>query len=304
VTKTIRCPNCGRKSEGDFCQWCRYPLLGGRPPGLGEVERAADAEARKQVMDERKMAERKARELAKRKTREAKEAKDKEKQEAKEVRELARREAKEAKEAEEKARREAKEAEEREKWEAEEAKKRAKLEAREAKGKAKREAREAKEKEKRGAEEAREKVKREVKQAKYEARTEVKEAKKTKNAKPAREKTKKAKPARGKTKKAKSAREKPEKEVALTGDVRLYRENVILNIASPIDITQLEVFEQALSEIENLRVVMVSGAIDDSIQVLVYVGAPLALISTLRKIPVVDEVAKRDNDIKVKLKSS
>lgn len=31
----VRCPNCGQKTEGEHCQWCGYPVLGG---GRQEVE--------------------------------------------------------------------------------------------------------------------------------------------------------------------------------------------------------------------------------------------------------------------------
>ena len=31
----VRCPNCGQKTEGDYCRWCGYPVLGG---GRQEVE--------------------------------------------------------------------------------------------------------------------------------------------------------------------------------------------------------------------------------------------------------------------------
>lgn len=31
----VRCPNCGRITEGDYCRWCGYPLVGG---GRREVE--------------------------------------------------------------------------------------------------------------------------------------------------------------------------------------------------------------------------------------------------------------------------
>jgi len=31
----VRCPNCGQKTEGDYCRWCGYPVLAG---GSGGVE--------------------------------------------------------------------------------------------------------------------------------------------------------------------------------------------------------------------------------------------------------------------------
>jgi hypothetical protein len=30
-----RCPNCGRTTDGDYCQWCGYPVLAG---GSGRME--------------------------------------------------------------------------------------------------------------------------------------------------------------------------------------------------------------------------------------------------------------------------
>ena len=27
----VRCPNCGQKTSGDYCQWCNYPILKGGP---------------------------------------------------------------------------------------------------------------------------------------------------------------------------------------------------------------------------------------------------------------------------------
>ena len=74
----VRCPNCGLKASGDYCQWCHYPILRGRP--------TRGRKAKKQKAIEAKEAEVAARERAK--------------QEATEARERAHREAMEAKEAE------------------------------------------------------------------------------------------------------------------------------------------------------------------------------------------------------------
>ena len=41
----IRCPNCGRKTDDDECQWCHYPILRGSPKKRPMVERREPREA-------------------------------------------------------------------------------------------------------------------------------------------------------------------------------------------------------------------------------------------------------------------
>ena len=72
-----KCSNCGQKTEGDFCQWCGYPVMKGgqgdkvkpkgKPEGVKSVKRA---EARA-----KKVAEREAKERAKREAEGARKAK-------------------------------------------------------------------------------------------------------------------------------------------------------------------------------------------------------------------------------------
>jgi len=76
----VRCPNCGQKTSGDYCQWCNYPLPRRRPTRRRKFE--------KLVAKEFKLA---AREEAKRKAEEARQAREAEEQ-AKEEAELAARE--------------------------------------------------------------------------------------------------------------------------------------------------------------------------------------------------------------------
>jgi len=86
----IRCPNCGQKTSGEYCQWCKYPILRG-----GKIkQKTAEKPAKKE-------ANRAATEKARREAEETKKAKEAEKQAKKEANraaaEKARREAKEAK---------------------------------------------------------------------------------------------------------------------------------------------------------------------------------------------------------------
>ncbi|MDD5038173.1 MAG: hypothetical protein PHN78_02510, partial [Dehalococcoidales bacterium] len=36
----IRCPNCGRRTSGDYCQWCKYPVLRGKSTHIGSQGQA------------------------------------------------------------------------------------------------------------------------------------------------------------------------------------------------------------------------------------------------------------------------
>jgi hypothetical protein len=78
---------------------------------------------------------------------------------------------------------------------------------------------------------------------------------------------------------------------------------VTLNITPPVDFAQLDVLKQALFGVEDLRVVMVGGAVGEGSRVLVSAEEPLPLINVLRGIPVVEEVAGKGGEIQVRLKA-
>lgn len=203
-----------------------------------------------------------------------------------EAKELAKQKAKEAKEAREREKREAKEVKELAKREAKEAKEREKRQAKEAK--------EAKEREKREAKEAEKRAKLEAKEAK-------KQAKKAEKAKPSEEKAKKAK----KAEKTKPAKEKAkEVKTTLTEGVEFYQGMVTLHIAPPVGSAQLDSLKKALFEVEDLRVVMVSGVVGEGSQVLVSVAEALPLLNIIRGIPIVEEAEARGKEIHLSLKAS
>jgi hypothetical protein len=179
-----------------------------------------------------------------------------------------------------------------------ETKKKAKREAKEAKEKARREAKEAEEKKKRKAKEAKEREKREAKEAKEKAKRDAKEAKEK-----AKREAKEAKEARKKPKKAKPPKEKGKKTVVAEG-VELYQGMVTLNIMPPVDPVQLDSLKRALLEVEDLRVVMVSGVVDEGSRVLVSAAEPLPLLNILRGIPAVRGVVPKGDEIEVSLEVS
>jgi hypothetical protein len=173
------------------------------------------------------------------------------------------------------------------KQETKEKAKREAKEAREAEEKKKRKAKEAKEREKREAKEAKEKAKREAKEAKEKAKREAKAAK---EAKKKSEKAKKAEPPAARPKKA------------VAEGVELYQGMVTLSITPPVDPAGLDSLKRALLKVEDLRVVMVSGAVDEGSRVLVSAAEPLPLLSILRGIPAVSGLAPKGDEIEVSLK--
>lgn len=45
--RKVRCPNCGQKASGDYCQWCNYPILRGKPTGSRKAKKQAAIAAKK-----------------------------------------------------------------------------------------------------------------------------------------------------------------------------------------------------------------------------------------------------------------
>ena len=143
----VKCPNCGQKTDGDYCQWCGSPI-----PRRGSVVRRRTAGAKKEVEEIEKRARKEAERLIK-------EQAKKEAKEEKKTREAEARAKKEAKEAEKRARKEAEQlAKEQTKKEAEEEKR-----TREAEARAKKEAEEAE----KGARKEAEKVAQDIGSATY-----------------------------------------------------------------------------------------------------------------------------------------
>ncbi len=222
----VRCPNCGQKTKGDFCQWCGYPIMRGRPVRGQGAKRKAEEKAKKE-------AERaKGRARLVRGQRAEREAKEKAKKEAElEAKEKAK------KEAEEKAKKEAKRAEERARKEAELA----------AKERAKREAEEAKE--------------------------------------------------------AKRAEEKAKEAVEPAVGAGLYEGVMELTIVPPIDLGQMENLEKDLRQVENLRLVLVGGSVDEGNKIVISAEKPIPLLRILGEMPAVEQVVRKGDKIQVTLKA-
>ena len=142
------------------------------------------------------------------------------------------------------------------------------------------ETREAKERVKREAEEAR-KAKKAAALAKKEAEREAKERAK-----------REAEEVKGK---AKGEAEEPV-------SAELYKGIVKLTIMPPIDIGQVRKLEEYLYQVQDLRLVLVGGSIDEGTEILVSAENPIPLIDALRELPPVDQIVKKGKTIQLTLK--
>ncbi len=195
-----------------------------------------------------------------------------------------------AKEARERTRMETREAKERAKRETEEARKAKKAEAL-----AKKEAeREAKERAKREAEEAR-KAKKAEALAKKEAEREAKD-----RAKREAEEARKAKKAE---REAEEVKGKAKGEAEEPVSAELYKGIVKLTIMPPIDIGQVRKLEEYLYQVQDLRLVLVGGSVDEGTEIVVSAENPIPLIDALRELPPVDQIVKKGKTIQLTLKA-
>lgn len=53
----IRCPNCGQRTSGDFCQWCHYPLAKSKTPVQPRVKRRPEIKEEKRARAAQRLAE-------------------------------------------------------------------------------------------------------------------------------------------------------------------------------------------------------------------------------------------------------
>ena len=111
----VRCPNCGQKTTGDYCQWCKYPIPKGRPTRHRRPIRRRKIQ--KQAEKETELA---AKEQANKEAEEARKAREAQKQAEKEAELAAKEEVKRKAEEERKTTEAQKQAEERAKRGAEE----------------------------------------------------------------------------------------------------------------------------------------------------------------------------------------
>jgi len=94
---------------------------------------------------------------------------------------------------------------------------------------------------------------------------------------------------------------KKEAQEAVTGE--LYEGIVQLTIAPPIDLGQARKLEEHLSQVQDLRLVLVGGSVDEGTEIVVSADKPIPLIDILREMPPVEQVAKKGKKIQITLRA-
>jgi uncharacterized membrane protein YqiK len=83
----------------------------------------------------------------------------------------------------------------------------------------------------------------------------------------------------------------------------LNRGMVVLTILPPTDCAQMQGLEAALSQVENLRVILVGGSAGEGNQIVVSADEPMPLLSILSELPVIDQVESKGSEIRIRLKA-
>jgi len=86
-------------------------------------------------------------------------------------------------------------------------------------------------------------------------------------------------------------------------DSEIYEGDVKIVIPSPVGFEQVRQFEESLAQVENLKIVWTGGSVDEGALITVSVQKPMTLTRTVREIPAVEKVNKRENKIEVMLKT-
>ena len=85
--------------------------------------------------------------------------------------------------------------------------------------------------------------------------------------------------------------------------VALYEGVVKLVIKSPIDADHMKELEANLRQIQNLRLVLFGGSVEEGIQFVVSAEEPTPLIKILKEMPLVEEAVGKGKEIQVVLKA-
>jgi sulfite reductase alpha subunit-like flavoprotein len=169
----------------------------------------------------------------------------------------------------------------------------------------------AKEKAKREAEEAR-KARETEKQAKKEAELAAKEKAKreAEEARKARETEKQAKKEAELAAKEKAKREAEEarkaretREAALDISSEIYEGDVRLVVPSAVTLKHVTQFQEHLRKVDNLKIALVGGSVDEGVIIVVSLEQPVTLIRILNEMPMVEKVDKKGRNIVITLKT-
>ena len=83
----------------------------------------------------------------------------------------------------------------------------------------------------------------------------------------------------------------------------LFEGIVDLVILPPVDLGQMKELEKSLHQIQDLRVVLISGSVDKGTKVVVSARKPVPLVSVVSEMPLVEQVVKKGEKIQISLRA-
>ena len=99
------------------------------------------------------------------------------------------------------------------------------------------------------------------------------------------------------------------KEAAKASEVKeistqFHKGTINLVLMPPAGVLQIKNLGEKLRLIQNLRVILIGGSVDESTRVVVSAEQPIPLIDVLSQIPIVDQVTKKGKEIQISLKAA
>jgi hypothetical protein len=71
-----------------------------------------------------------------------------------------------------------------------------------------------------------------------------------------------------------------------------------------VDYEQVRKFEKFLTQVKELRLVLVSGSADEGTKIVVFAENPVPLVNMLTEMPPVERVVEKENGIEITLKAN
>ena len=85
---------------------------------------------------------------------------------------------------------------------------------------------------------------------------------------------------------------------------QFYKGTINLVLMPPAGVLQIKNLGEKLRLIQNLRVILIGGSVDEPTRVVVSAEQPIPLIDVLSQIPIVDQVTKKGKEIQILLKAA
>ena len=76
-----------------------------------------------------------------------------------------------------------------------------------------------------------------------------------------------------------------------------------LVILPPVDLEQMKELEEGLHQVQDLRVVLISGSVEEGTKVIVSANKPIPLVSVVSGMPLVEQAVKKGKEIQISLKA-